>query len=814
MLEKKVKKNTRHDISSQSALLSSIIKSLPGSIYWKDKEGRYLGCNDTMLEMAGMKSIIGKTDFDMPWAQSAKTLRDNDIKVMALNHSLELEETITIANGKQVISLTRKTPLLDEQGNIIGILGTSLNITERKIQESHLRLTHENMRSTLENIVANMPGHVYWKDKNGVYLGCNNRQARSLGFQYGHEIVGKTDFDLPWGDNKAQLFRKNDCHIIETGETQIIEEKAQVDGKDAIVLSHKSPMRNLKGEITGLLGISIDITERKKIEAELYLAKEQAEAASHAKTEFLENMRHDIRTPLTGIVGFSEIIKSEADNPHIKEYADNLVASSHALLDLMDEVLEAIRVSSGEIPKVKKKFVLHNILQHAFNLNKAKASSKRLDFSLDFDEAIPPYLIGDNIRIHRIVLELLANALNFTDSGFVKLSAQLASQKNREIIIKLIVEDSGMGIPKDKQQEIFLQFKRLTPSYKGIYKGAGLGLAVIKQFIDDLDGEIYVDSELQKGSIFTCVIPLKVSLLEDDTGLFEELDTYNGRLWVEEDFKNPGSSSNLSDKNTYRLLVVEDNTIAQTVAKAILSQFDCQVDLAADGKEAMRLWKQNEYDLIFMDIGLPDMDGYQITHHIRVQEITRNRHTPIIALTAHVGEENKQRCIESGMNAVISKPLSKKNCSNILDSFIPAKLKEKKSISDHPRSDLSTKEGALELATFPILDIEEGVKALGSEDTLCEMLKFLLEQSLPEDLSVLKEAHNSGDWEKTKSLAHKIKGGVVYVGAVRIKMVCQHLERCKTEQRDVLESLYQQFLDVTDESIIEIKKWIKDRLYS
>jgi two-component system, OmpR family, aerobic respiration control sensor histidine kinase ArcB len=599
---------------TNDTILSSILKSLPGSIYWKDKEGYYLGSNDTLKEMTGLSSVIGKTDFDMPWAKTAQTLRDNDLKVMTLNVVLEVEETVTLADGNEVIVLTRKAPLHDEQGNVIGIIGTSLNITHRKEQESILRMAQEQMQSTLENIVANMPGHVYWKDKTGIYLGCNNRQAKSLGFQYGYEIVGKTDFDLPWGENKAELFQRNDQHIMEIGETEIIEEKSQVDGKDAIVLSHKSPMRDKQGNITGILGISIDISERKKIETELHRAKELAEAASHAKTEFLENMRHDIRTPLTGIVGFSDIIKSEADNPHIKEYADNLVASSHALLDLMDEVLEAIRVSSGEIPGLKKKFVLNQIVQHALDLNKAKAAAKRLDFTLDFDMDIPKYLIGDSVRLHRIILELLANALNFTDVGFVKLTVQLASRNNREIIIKLIVEDSGMGIPKDKQQEIFLHFKRLTPSYKGIYKGGGLGLAVIKQFIDDLDGEIYVDSELQRGSTFTCVIPLKISLLEDETGLYDDwekdLTPPSSQL-----FSTPTTSAKIPNTpgEHYYVLVVEDNAIAQTVAKSILTQLGCHVDVAINGKEALSLWKQNEYDLIFMDIGLPDMDGYQVT---------------------------------------------------------------------------------------------------------------------------------------------------------------------------------------------------------
>ncbi|CEG58332.1 PAS domain-containing protein [Legionella fallonii] len=802
--------NSLESTYSNSTILINILKSLPGSIYWKDKEGKYLGCNNTMLEMVGMDSVIGKTDFDLVWADSAPTLRANDLKVMELNCPIEIEEEAILANGEQVIVLTRKVPLHDEDGRVIGIMGTSLNITHRKEQESILRATKEQMQTTLESIVANMPGHVYWKDKNGVYLGCNNRQARSLGFQYGYELVGKTDFDLPWGDNKAELFRRNDKHIMDSGETQIIEEQAQVDGKDAIVLSHKSPMRNKQDEVIGILGISIDISERKKIETELHYAKEQAEAASRAKTEFLENMRHDIRTPLTGIVGFSDIIKSEAVNPRIKEYADNLIASSHALLDLMDEVLEAIRVSSGDIPKVKKKFVLQHIIQHALDLNKAKAASKCLDFSMEFDTDIPQYLIGDSVRIHRIVLELLANALNFTDSGFVKMTVELASRNNREVIIKLMVTDSGMGIPKDKQQEIFLHFKRLTPSYKGIYKGAGLGLSVIKQFIDDLDGEIYVDSELNKGSAFTCVLPLKVSLLDDATGVRDDFEND----WTKapsQIIQATPMPSNTPEEQMHHVLVVEDNTIAQLVAKSILNQTGCSVDVASNGQEALTLWRQNDYELIFMDIGLPDMDGYQVTRHIRVQEVAKNRHTPIIALTAHVGEENKQRCIESGMNAVLSKPLSLTHCHEILSAFTSQKQKAIKA-QQAWSSDLPQTESELfELSSVSILDVEEGIKTTGTEQMLAEMLQLMLD-SLPDDIHLIEKAHAVLDWETTQQLAHKIKGGVVYLGALRMKMACQYLERYwKTGQRALLEPLYQQLLQVKEESIRDIEQWLSTR---
>ena len=355
-----------------------------------------------------------------------------------------------------------------------------------------------------------------------------------------------------------------------------------------------------------------------------------------------------------------------------------------------------------------------------------------------------------------------------------------------------------------------------TVETAGIYKGAGLGLSVIKQFIDDLDGEIYVDSALQQGSTFTCVIPLKVSLIADDTGLVEDFE--DNLALPSSQIMTPSIKATTKapdTKNlTHQVLVVEDNTIAQTVAKSILTQSGCHVDVAANGQEALNLWKQNEYDLIFMDIGLPDMDGYQVTHHIRVQEVAKNRHTPIIALTAHVGEENKQRCIESGMNAVLSKPLSKKSCDEILGSFISQKSRVA-SASTPWASDLPEKEDELfDLLSFPILDVEEGIKTTGSENMLGEMLQFMLD-SLPDDMTQLTKTHDELDWEKTQQLAHKIKGGVVYVGAVRMKMACQYLERYwKTGERTLLEPLYRQLLQVTHESVVEIEQWIKNRMPS
>ncbi len=684
-------------------------------------------------------------------------------------------------------------------------------IEEQRNQIS--QLDTENFQ--LKNLIDNLPGDIYWKDKNGIWSGVNKRGAQSL-LQIGFirdraDVIGKSDYQL-FSKDTADEYRKNDLEVMNKKTEMIREEINQLpNGEKIIQLSTKRPLWDKDGNIVGVVGNTIDISYLKKIEAELKKAIEQSEAANHAKTEFLENMRHDIRTPLTGIVGFADLLKMESDNPRIQEYSENLVASSHALLDLLDEVLEAIRVSSGEIPKLKKKFSLYPTLNHVMELNRARAAQKKLSFSLDIDPTLPQYVIGDKVRLHRVALELIANALNFTDTGFVKLTALLAKRHEGKLVLKLVVEDSGIGIPKDKQHEIYVQFKRLTPSYQGIYKGAGLGLAVVKQFIDELDGEIYVESEVRSGTCFTCIIPLQEPLLDDALGVDDELeksiDTPYETTYAQQ--INPIKTD--AKQNPYHVLIVEDNLIAQSVAKSILAQLHCDADCAETGIHAVELWKTQDYDLIFMDIGLPDLDGYQVTHQIRIQELARKTHTPIIALTAHIGDENKKRCIEAGMNAVLTKPLTAQSCMDIINAFLPGALHQETQsereayLPDLPHHD----ELLFALSEFPLLDVEEGIRTTGNESLLAETLTLLVDDSLPKDLELMKQAYAARNWDKTQQLAHKIKGGAVYVGAVRIKIACQYFERYwKSGQRHLLERLYEQVVAVIEESIQEINHWL------
>lgn len=655
----------------------------------------------------------------------------------------------------------------------------------------------------LNFILQHTVGNLYWKDKTGRYLGANQAFISLAGLKHHDEIIGKTDRELFFSvmsNEKLILLEDTDRRILSSGIGESLKEEGiDANGKPAFYMTRKIPLRNDKGEITGLMGTSLDIT--KEMQADI------------ARSEFLANMRHDIRTPLSGIVGFSELLKSESNEPRIKEYADNLIASSHALLDLMDEVLEAVRVSSGEIPLLKRKFNLAQTIEQVVDLYQARAHEKKLSLSLSLGNTLPHFVIGDKIRLHRITLELIGNALNFTDTGHVSVNVVLAKKEHRELIIKMTVTDSGMGIPKEKQQEIYLQFKRLTPSYQGIYKGAGLGLYVVKQFIDELGGEIYVDSEPRKGTVFTCLIPMQAPLLDDASGIDPEEDLklekpYMIPLQNQKTTLMPKTNSDCKAKS--KVLVVEDNFIAQTVAKTLLSGMNCHVDVASSGIDALALHEQNDYDLIFMDIGLGEgMDGYEITHHIR-SKTSPTKHIPIIALTAHGGDESKQRCIEAGMDAVLTKPLTQTHATDILKSFIP-KLHETPTVDlSKARKDLPDSDDEMfQLNQFPILNSEEALKNCATEEMLKELLT-LMTQELPTDLECMKKAFKALDYPLVEKTAHKIKGGAVYVGTIRMKYACQYVERYwKTGQRELFEILYHQAVSTVEETITYIEGWLQ-----
>ncbi len=584
------------------------------------------------------------------------------------------EPSLFIFIGQDMTQLKRVEALREKaEGYLSGanheLARFSQLVTGQSVNKMTLVDYAKNIYEYMDNIIANMPVSVYWLNRQGEYLGCSNNFAKLFNLKAREEIIGKTYKDL-YDEKSGEFYRAIDAEVMDVGIAKTLEEPFyHIDGMQTW-LSSKVPLRDSKGQVVGMLGTSINITERKRAEQALKEAKEAAEAANKAKTEFLENMRHDIRTPLSGIVGLAELLNSEdIDKAKIREFTTNLDKASKELLHFLNEVLESINVASGEIPLLKKKFNLRETLENVIKLHQPVAIEKGLTLALFIDEDIPKYLIGDSVRIYRIVLELIVNALKFTKKGHVSVFAKLGKKSGRKVVVKISVEDTGVGISSEKQQDLFVRFKRLTPSYEGIYKGAGLGLSIVKQFLEDVEGEIYVDSHLDEGTKFICVIPLKEPLLEEDP--FKDTTPIENLKLVTED--NQGLKQNKKPTKRYGL-VVEDQPIAALVEKTLLVEQGCEIDIVENGEAAIQQIQKNRYDFILMDIGLPDTDGYEVTKKIRLLEGDSKHKTFIIGLTGHADAEKKQLGLDAGMNIVLTKPLTQNIFVDLLENFIPNHL--------------------------------------------------------------------------------------------------------------------------------------------
>ena len=310
-------------------------------------------------------------------------------------------------------------------------------------------------------------------------------------------------------------FNQANEEVMSTGQNITTEESAFYhDGIEAIYLSNKVPLRDERGQVVGLLGISIDITDRKKQEEDLKRAKEKAEEAAVLKNDFIKNIEHDLRTPFTGILGIAEMIwKQETDNEK-KEMLGYIVSSAKQLLDYHNYVLEFSKVIAGNFPVLCKKMDIKKLVANVVDIEMPAAVEKNLNFTMEFDDAIPSVLMSDEYRVSRILLNLISNAIKFTIKGSIHMSVKAQVIKEKMIVIDFNIKDTGIGIPLDKQQYIFEQFTRLTPANEGIYSGLGIGLKIVKEFTRDLSGNIDLISDMNQGTSFTISLPFEIPLTQ------------------------------------------------------------------------------------------------------------------------------------------------------------------------------------------------------------------------------------------------------------------------------------------------------------
>lgn len=858
--------------------LQYLIGMLPCCIYWKNREGVYIKCNDMMAQLAGFSSpldMLGKTDFDLSWKDKASSLHEKDLTVMASGVAITVEEELVLPNGKVGAFLSCKAPFIsDENEEISSVFGvfTDLGFYKQPKDDlaaiqasdyaqinmlselSHKITGHKLAKNTtvqeyatylldyLENIIGCMPGSVYWKDRDGIYRGGNDYLAQIAGFKSRKEIVGKTDNDFAeafhWSKEMVERVVRFDMAVMELGIPKYNYEELpfkDADGNEIVQLSNKVPLFDKNNNVIGLVGISVDITERKQMEEELKIAKNAAESADHAKTEFIANMSHDIRTPLSGVVGLANILEDRLQDPNQKSLAHDLSQSGTELLNMLNEILDVISADNINTNDIHEEiFDLRRLVQGIVDLEEPSTILKKIQLLANIDEKIPNILIGDQKKIHHILLNLVGNSIKFTTTGCVEIKIILLEKQKNSVQLQFQIIDTGKGIPPEALDKIFDAFYRVSPSYKGLDKGHGLGLHIAQSYTQLLGGKISVASKLDEGSKFSFSLALKIA---DKDAVPQNVPQESSKLHPKASPSSPPSTSadstQSSDEplpdNAPQILVIEDNHVARTIAETLLRNAKCSVTTASDGESGLEMAKNRQFDLIISDVGLPGISGLEVARQLRDDEKKRGKPAvPLIGLTAHVGGSTHNDCINSGMNEVIIKPMNAETIETLCSKFflgegtkLPAvdtsrspefAATPKPQKSGGLGEDLPDTETELfSLEPLLIFDVDKARKILGNNNTLLmDLIKTTITSLIPEELLLMKQAHDTGNWKTVSRIAHKLKGGFLSIGLTRAATACQYLERYyKAGHTVLLEKLYAQVLETLDTTSVSLKSFIR-----
>lgn len=422
------------------------------------------------------------------------------------------------------------------------------------------------------------------------------------------------------------------------------------DGTYRWIQDDGCPNYDGQGNFLGYIGYCLDITVLKNVEKDLRIAMESADAANTAKSQFLSNMSHEIRTPMNGFMGMLQLLQTTELTDEQREFVKIASTSANSLLVLVNDILDYSKIEAGKLELEKSNFHLENLINEVLALYKITANNAGLRLETVIDRNVPVNFIGDPFRLKQIILNLMGNAIKFTEKGIVTLLVKPCIQQDgKDILLEFEVRDTGIGIPNDKVHCLFERFSQADNSNTRMYGGTGLGLAICKGLVKKMGGEIWVESIEGQGSsfYFTCVLENAVGPLE---------------------YKKLPIDKNSEPQMAINILIAEDDKVSRTIAEMVAKKTGWQVTLAENGAEAVAIFKRKKFDIIIMDVQMPLMNGYETTAIIRTLESLDGTYTPIIAMTSFALTGDREKCLEAGMDDYLSKPL-------ILDDFYQMILK-------------------------------------------------------------------------------------------------------------------------------------------
>jgi len=782
LIERSLEVSSR-ELSQANTELRSVFRLFPDIFLKLTPDGKIIDCNVEKSSFFFMdpSQLMGKMINEIINEQIG-ALFDNALKsVKESKTKTVFDYSITAKGEKRYYEASLM--LMSDEWIVVFIR----DITQRKIAEEALLEQYEIKNALLSSI----PALVYFKDRNLIYIAVNKSFSDLSGIPP-DQIQGKTDYDFfPLED--AMAYRRADRYVIDHDEPiyNIEEPITAPDGRMLSLSTSKAPIHDSAGRVTGVVGISIDVTEQKKLE-ELKKAKYEAEAANKAKSRFLATMSHEIRTPMNAIIGMTDMLMQSNLPQQQREFLSIIHSSGNELLKIINDILDFAKIEASHLELEHCPFNLRNCVEDAIDMVSAIAGQKGIEILFNMEENVPEAILGDITRLRQVLINLLGNAVKFTQQGEIEVTIKCTTISEDLFELLFTIRDTGVGIPTDRLHLLFNAFSQIDSSTTRNYGGTGLGLAISKRIVELMGGSMGVESKYSEGSTFFFTIRTSKSseskgeryeelieavkgksvLIVDDNRRCSAILTRSLASWgmtassvpsgeealacLEENafdlalidcqlasmdglslsraikVRNPHCNMPIvlltmigevhenredlgivttvlkpvknrhirkalnkvflsSDKApapvcapvtavkalppvSMSILIVEDNQVNQKVAVKLIEKVGFTADIASTGYEALKLMKRKEYDVVFMDIQMPGIDGFETTHIIR-NEFPPDRQPFIIAMTACAFKEDKEQCFKAGMDHYLPKPVDIRHLAEILN--IPLSRKQK-----------------------------------------------------------------------------------------------------------------------------------------